>query len=129
MTVKPLVFGALAAACVTAAAGGAYVAVRQNPSAAPAPVSEQTAGPASSGASSPAAGDRNRRRRDPAGRGSRRRCGVRGSRPRRRRRRQLQSAPRRRRRRPVRSRRAPVSKSVDARPNPAPAAPHAMTQR
>ena len=54
MTVKPLVFGALAAACVTAAAGGAYVAVRQNPSADPAPVSEQTAGPASSGASSPA---------------------------------------------------------------------------
>jgi len=54
MTVKPLVFGALAAACVTAAAGGAYVAVRQNPSADPAAVSEQTAGPVSSGAPSPA---------------------------------------------------------------------------
>ena len=42
MISKPLAVGLLAAACVTAAAGGAYVAVRQNtvtpdPIAAPAP--------------------------------------------------------------------------------------------
>ena len=34
MPVKPLLVGALAAACVAAAAGGAYVAVRQSPAAA-----------------------------------------------------------------------------------------------
>ena len=54
MPVKPLLFGALAAACVAAAAGGAYVAVRQSPATTPASVSEPAAGAASAGSTSPA---------------------------------------------------------------------------
>jgi len=54
MPVKPLLVGALAAACVAAAAGGAYVAVRQSPATTPASVSEPAAGAASAGSTSPA---------------------------------------------------------------------------
>jgi hypothetical protein len=43
MIAKPVVLGLLAAACVTAAAGGAYVAVRQNHASSPFPL--QTAAP------------------------------------------------------------------------------------
>jgi hypothetical protein len=43
MIAKPVVLGMLAAACVTAAAGGAYVAVRQNDAPRPFPVQAQPA--------------------------------------------------------------------------------------
>ena len=54
MPVKPLLVGALAAACVAAAVGGAYVAVRQSPATPPASVSEPAAGAASAGSTSSA---------------------------------------------------------------------------
>ena len=50
MSFKPLVLGALAAGCITAAAGGAYVAVRQNRPVEPAEVAGQVETPGGSAA-------------------------------------------------------------------------------